>query len=174
MKEIWKPVPQFEGIYSVSNLGRVRSEARLDSLGRRNQGRIMRPRLNRYGYLHLDLRKDGKRYNLLVHKLVMLAFKGECPEDCEVNHINEDKTDNRADNLEYVTHLQNIRHGTGIARQAETTKKPVIATLPSGEEVRYPSARDAGRLLGVNSDVITHSINQKHRKTAYGMKWRYA
>lgn len=174
MNEIWKDIPGFEGLYSVSNLGRVRSEERLDTMGRRIAERIMKPNKHKDGYLQIDLRKEGKRYNVLVHRLVMLAFVGDCPEGCEINHINENKKDNRAKNLEYITHLENIRHGTGRARQEASTKKPVVGVMPGGTEVRYASATDAGKMLGVNGTVISHSIKDKRRKTAYGIMWRFA
>ena len=174
MEETWKAIPNFEGLYSVSDQGRVRSEARRDSIGRRISERIMRPNTHKDGYLQIDLRKDGKKHNVLVHKMVMLAFIGECPKGCEINHINEVKTDNRLENLEYITHLENVRHGTGIERCVESHKKPVIATMKDGSEIAYPSAKDAGDALGVNGAVIGRSIRDSRRKTAYGIKWRFA
>lgn len=172
--ERWKDIPNFEGLYSVSDQGRVRSEARLDSIGRRISERIMRPNPHKDGYWQIDLRKDGKRYNVLVHKLVMLAFVGECPSGCEINHINENKKDNRLENLEYLTHTENIRHGTGIARCIESHKKPVIAIMPDGREIRFASAKDAGAYLGVDGAIIGRAIKDERRKTAYGMMWRFA
>ena len=174
MTETWKYIPGYDGIYSVSNMGRVRSESRFDSIGRRIEERIMRQGKHKDGYAQIDLLKDGKRIKMLVHKAVMLAFVGECPDGCEVNHINEDKTDNRLENLEYITHLANTRHGTGRERAIAGIKKPVIATMPDGKEIRYASAKDAGNALGVNSDVISHTLKDKRRKTAYGIKWRFA
>lgn len=174
MTETWKYIPGYEGLYSVSDMGRIRSESRLDTVGRRITGRIMRCGKHKDGYSQIDLRKDGKRNKVLVHKAVMSAFVGECPDGCEVNHINEDKTDNRLENLEYITHLANIRHGTGKERQIQGIKKPVIATKPDGSEIRYASAKDAGRSLGVDGSIISHAITDKRRKTAYGMKWRFA
>ena len=174
MTEVWKPIPNYEGIYGVSNLGRIRSEGRIDSIGRRKQERIMRTNTHKDGYLQIDLLKDGKRNNVLVHRLVMLAFIGECPKGYEVNHINEDKADNRIDNLEYVTHVVNVRHGTGRIRQAQSTKKPVVAILPNGEIEHYESAKDAGRALGVDGSIISHAIKDERRKTAYGRIWKYA
>ena len=101
MKEIWKDIRGYEGLYRVSNLGRVISLERIDS-----RGRIWPERLiyigNDYskGYLVVKLCKDGKQKAYKVHRLVADAFIPNPENLPQVNHINEDKTDNRAENLE--------------------------------------------------------------------------
>lgn len=114
----WKPVKDYEGLYEVSSDGRVRSLDRLDRLGRKVAGRIRRHSLAGRGYPHMPLHKDQKQTGKYIHRLVAEAFLGP-REGMEVNHINGDKTDNRVENLEWVTPSQNILHSlaNGLTRR---------------------------------------------------------
>lgn len=99
-KEIWKSIPGFSD-YEVSNMGMVRSL-------KWRRIRILRPATNRLGYLCVLLYEDGKSFFLKIHKLVMLAFVGPCPDGMEVCHSDGSRTDNRLSNLRYDTHTANI------------------------------------------------------------------
>ena len=118
MKEIWKPIQGFEGLYEVSNLGRIKSIIF-------KKHKIMKPQLNNCGYAIAHLRKNNRLYQLLVHRLVAFAFvKNTNPEKyIEVNHIDECKTNNAAANLQWCTHAYNINYGTRGARQSATRRK---------------------------------------------------
>lgn len=109
LNEEWRPVVGYEDHYMVSSLGRVKSV-------KFNKERILQPQSVAHGYLQVGLTKAGKQKFFRVHTLVARAFLGECPPGYEVNHKSEtgDKTDNRADNLEYVTKSQNIRHAIDV------------------------------------------------------------
>ena len=116
MNEIWKDIPGYEGIYEVSNKGRVRSKQRL-ALGKNNCYRklpekILKERINKNGYNRVALYKNGIVKNKLVHRLVLEAFSGKS--DKIVNHINGKKTDNRIQNLEYCTYKENSIHAVDI------------------------------------------------------------
>lgn len=100
--EEWRDVPGYEGLYQVSNCGRVRSFHR--------DGCILQPSPNPKGYLNLTLSKHGVQETATVHKLVALAFIGQCPEGCEINHIDLDKSNNVPSNLEYLTKKANLLH----------------------------------------------------------------
>jgi len=121
--ESWKPVLGYEGFYEVSDQGRVRSLDRVISApGRwgqrliRYSGRVLAPRLDPGGRLRVQLSRDGVQEDRKVHRLVMRAFIGECPEGQEVCHGNGDSKDNRLINLRYDTHsaneLDKLAHGT--------------------------------------------------------------
>ena len=109
-EEIWKDVVGYEGIYQVSNLGRVKSL----NYNHTGKEKVRKLDLGRKGYYLVVLCKGGKRKAHIVHRLVMLAFIGES--DLQVNHKNGIKTDNRLENLEYCTASENIRHSfdTGL------------------------------------------------------------
>lgn len=171
MDEIWKDIPNYEGLYQISNFGQVRSIRTKDQLGRRLEPRILRPQTNKKGYKHIGLYKGDTYKHFLIHRLVAQVFIGERPTECEVNHIDENKANNRADNLKYVTHTENVRHGTGIVRRS----KAVIATLTDGSEERYVSATEASKVLGVSNQAICSAIYGRNKlKTVCGRKWRFA
>lgn len=111
--EIWKPIKGYEGLYEVSNLGRVRSLDRVDSLGRPWTGRVLRPNHNRrHNYLYVHLYRDSRRVGKRVHRLVAEAFlNAPLPDQTDTNHINGDRTDNRLANLEWMTRSENLNHG---------------------------------------------------------------
>lgn len=102
--EIWLPVVGFEAWYEVSNAGRVR---RIEG---RTAGTILKPCQRRTGYLGVHLNCDGAKSSQNVHVLVARAFHGPRPSNHEVNHKDGSKANNHADNLEYVTHLDNVMH----------------------------------------------------------------
>ena len=99
-KEVWRDIEGYEGLYQVSDQGRVKSLERKDCLGRIVKERILRPVPASNGYLVVTLYAGGKRKTLKVHRLVCQAFHKNPNNKSDVNHINEDKTDNRACNLE--------------------------------------------------------------------------
>lgn len=120
MSERWLPVPGWEGVYSVSDLGRVRSEARVlhKSDGSRQpvRERILRAVRNDRGYLLVALSRNGTRRMHAIHRLVLEAFVGPSPAGELTRHLNGDQTDNRLTNLQYGTSSENnfdtVHHGT--------------------------------------------------------------
>ena len=112
MKEIWKDIPNYEGYYQVSNLGRVRkfNNERLRSLFyKRELFKIHKQRVNSHGYYIITLRKENEIKTFSVHKLVAMAFLNHIPCGMKlvVNHKNFDKLDNRVENLEIVSNREN-------------------------------------------------------------------
>lgn len=114
----WKDIPGYEGIYQVSSDGQVKSVDRIDSAERRLKGRRLKARALNSGYLMVQLCVEGVKKAHTVHKLVARAFHGES--DKWVNHINGDKLDNRAENLEWTTPGENLTHAwaNGLRGQA--------------------------------------------------------
>lgn len=151
-EEIWRDIPDYEGLYQASNMGRIRS---LDRVVTHNyggiavkKGRILKPRPGRG---QVTLIKNGIRTYPLVSRLVYSAFYGPIPEGLQVNHINEDFTDDRLENLNLMTPKENTNWGTGITRRAKTTSaalkgkqlyeenpnaKPILEYTLSGEFVK--------------------------------------
>jgi len=126
MEEIWKDISGYEGLYQVSNLGRVRSLDRLSHYIRNGnpeaklfKGRIMKQSHTTDGYLMIYLRKGGKDKYYSVHRLVAQAFIPN-PENLPfVNHKDEVKDNNCVDNLEWCTHIYNCNYGTAIERMRQ-------------------------------------------------------
>lgn len=111
--ERWKDIPGWEGYYEVSDWGRARSVDRIiirsDGKTRRFRGKNLNPCVHDCGYQQISLRRGEIRVpKAYVHRLVMLAFVGPCPEGMEVCHNNDDPEDNRLANLRYGTHAENI------------------------------------------------------------------
>ena len=166
--ELWRPVADFEGLYEVSNLGRVRSASG------QYAGKIigMRSDYRGNGYLEVELCKNGKRSRKKVHRLVATAFlpnPGNLP---EVNHKDEDTKNNAVDNLEWIDHYGNCMYGTRNARIAEKNSKQV-EQMQNGNVVKtWPSVREASR-HGYNNSSISLCCRglATHHK---GYQWKYA
>ena len=119
MEEIWKDINGYEGLYQISNLGRVKSFYS-------GYVKILKLKITN-GYYRIGLRKNGKRKFYQIHRLVYETFIGEIPQGIQVNHINEVKTDNRLENLNLMTPKENINWGTGIQRRAEKRKGKALS-----------------------------------------------
>lgn len=159
-----KPIPGYEGLYSVSDDGRVFSHIR---------NRELKPKIDRYGYKVVTLFKDCKSHYITVHRIVAITFVPNPFSKRCVNHINEIKTDNRVDNLEWVTVKENDNHGTRNSRMSDTkSKKPVMQILPDGTVRYFKGVKDASRQTGLNRCLIADCCKGK-RKTTGNSEWRY-
>lgn len=116
MIEEWKDILGYEGKYQVSNTGRVQSL-------KHNDVKILRLSKNKGGYLLVGLGLNGIHSTKYVHRLVWEAFNGPIPEGMQVNHINEDKTDNRLENLNLMTCKENLNWGTTQERKGASYRK---------------------------------------------------
>ena len=175
MKEIWRDIKGFEGKYQVSNTGKVKS------LNYRRTGKegIMKASENEYGYLFVELCKDGKTKTCRINRLVAQAFIPNPNNLPEVNHKNEDKTDNRVENLEWCNRSYNVNYGTGIKRRAEKRRndqrisKPVISVdKVIGEILEFPSIMEASRQTGIDHRRIIDCLKGRI-KSAGGYYWHY-
>ena len=160
MAEVWKAVKGYEGLYRVSNFGRVFSI---------KNRKLLKPFISG-NYEHVNLYKGGKRWHTKVHSLVANAFVANPENKPEINHIDGDKTNNRRDNLEWVTSSENKQH----AIEHELFKqRPVIATnIESGEEIRFKSGREAARSLNVNQTSMRYVLNGRQKQSG-GYRFRY-
>ncbi len=177
MEEIWKDIPGYEGYYQVSNLGRVRSLKRLTPMPngklRKEHERIMRFSTTRCGYNIICLSKGDKKY-FSVHRLVAIAFIPN-PENLRcVNHKDENKLNNRADNLEWCTSSYNNQYGSRIERVAATNGLKVAQLDKNNNIVAiYNSAREAHRKTGINQGTINAVCSgYRGRRTAGGYNWK--
>lgn len=191
MTEEWRPVVGYDGSYEVSSMGNIRSLDRLNGRGSWIKGRLMKPAMNQKGYMRVGLSFKGKQTYYSVHRLVAQAFVTNPDDKPQVNHINENKTDNRVSNLEWVTNRENAVHGTKIQRTtanidyakkvantdyaliARKLAKAVTAThLRSGEVLGFPSMQEAQR-NGFHAGAVSRCCKGElaHYK---GYVWEYA
>ena len=177
-EEEWRDIKGYKGLYQVSSLGRVKSLGRTvaakSGSKRTIRGRILKPKANTSGYLKVVLyNSSGKIKQFFVHRLVCEAFHDNPKDKPEVNHINEEKSDNRACNLEWVTRKENSNHGTRTARSAKAQSKPVGQYTRDGKLVKvWQSAHEVQRQLGFDNSFINKASRGKV-KTAYGYVWKY-
>lgn len=119
-KEVWLPVPGYEGIYEVSNFGKVRSVTRkvTDRLGRTRTitGQIKKTWIDNGGYERVELCKFDTRVGWGLHRVVAMAFKPGYNEEQEVMHLDHNKLNNHSDNLEWGTHTENIQSTISAGR----------------------------------------------------------
>lgn len=172
--ENWMPIEGYEGIYEISDFGRVRSL----NYNKTGETRILKQAMNKDGYLIVCLCKDGKQKTVKVHRLVATAFVPNMFGLNQVNHINENKTDNRADNLMWCDIRENNVWGSRIQRVSEKEtngkcSKPVLQFSKSGEFIReWPSTHEVERVLCYSRGNISDCCLGK-RKFAYGFVWKY-
>ena len=147
MIEIWKPIPNYEELYMVSNLGRVKSVKR---------DKILKEQLNERGYLRVSLSKNNKQKIYSVHRLVMITFIGY-EEGKQVNHIDGDKTNNRLDNLEWTTQSENMKHAYDNRLVKSKRRVRKIRCIETGEI--YKSGAEASRELGYDASTILRTCH---------------
>lgn len=141
-EEIWLPVRRYEGVYEVSNLGRVR---RVLACRGATAGRIIKRHDTGDGYRRVQLcHKDVKRF-FGVHVLVAEAFLGARPRGKVPNHKNLNKADNRLDNLEWMTHKQNAAHAVANGRKGG---RPMPRTLNGNVRLKESQVSEIKRLQG--------------------------
>ena len=173
--EIWKDIKGYEGLYQVSNMGRIKS------LNYRNTGEegILRHSLDSYGYLKVTLHKNGKQKYFRIHRLVAETFIPNVNNLPEVNHIDENKENNHVENLEWCDRKYNNNYGSRNERASVSMKgkkhklKKQILCIETGEI--FDTSQDVINIMfngkGSQSNIRNHLNGQ--RKSAYGYHFKY-
>ena len=171
--ETWKDILGYEGLYQVSNLGRVKSLERAGYLGKIIKEKILKKCFNHKKYLVVNLSKKGKAKVMTVHRLVAQAFIPNPENKPEVNHMDEDKTNNRVDNLEWVTAKENSNWGSRLNRISKSKSKKIKVIYRDNTYEYWESQTIFSENFGVSvqgiNDVLTGKV-----KTCYGMRFEYA
>ena len=154
-KEIWLPIPGYEGLYEVSSQGQVRSLPRWTV-----KRRILKHHLTHDGYPRLMLSKNSLRRMFTVHRLVAVAFLGPPPDGMQVNHKDGNKLNSVLDNLEYVTGSANQRHALahGLMHKGEAHHNSRLTRAQVGEIRRRAGGGDIKRRIAKDFGMTPTSI----------------
>lgn len=168
MIEVWKDIDGYPN-YQVSNMGNVKSL----NYNKTGVERILKITKDKNGYLSVHLCKEGKVKYYLIHRLVASTFLDNPNNLPQVNHIDEDKTNNSVENLEFCTAEYNSNFGTRNERIGKTNSIPILQFSKTDELIKkWDSIADIKRELGfIQGNISTCCRGRK--KTAYGYKWKY-
>ena len=177
-KEIWKDVVGFDGLYLISNLGRIRT---LSKYNKNGYDTIMIQKC-KCEYMYVNLYKNGKLHTSRVHRLVAQAFIENPLNKPQVNHINGIKTDNRVDNLEWATRSENMKHAfrTGLVKNninsvnamRKANIKPIYQIKNGTIINEFESVSKASKYLNINENLI-YRVLSGFRKTTHHYSFRY-
>lgn len=164
MKEEWRDIKGYEGLYQVSNLGRVKALTRTVKRNGKDMHlneKILKVQKNPYGYCLVTLSSNGVEKHIMVHRLVAEAFIVKADVSFEVNHIDENKANNRVDNLEWCTH----RYNNLYKDKAKRSGQKLVGIPLSDERKRKISENNAKYWLGKNRSACTvYKIKHSHDK----------
>lgn len=172
LRESWRPVYGFSGCYEVSDLGNVRSLSRTilrrDKRKHSYPSKILKIKRSGTGYFSVQLCLLGRRYERLVHRLVLEAFVGPCPEGMECRHLNGDSGDNRLENLCWGTPIENAadqrRHGTKSRGEAHNQAKLSDVCVQRIRDAKgKQSTRELGVQYGISSSTVSRIQSGKRR-----------
>ena len=174
MEEIWKDVVGYEGLYQVSNLGRVKSLSHHCVVGWADfmsKEKILKQSTNNGGYKYVWLHKDGSKKIFKIHRLVAIAFIPNPNGFKCINHRDENRENNCVFNLEWCTHSYNNSYGTRVDKFRKKMGKVVLQYTKDGEFVKeWICMRVAERTTGIKS---IGAVCNGERKSAGGFIWKY-
>ena len=171
MEETWKDIKNYQGIYQISNLGKIKN----------NKGKLLKQFKNHKGYLTIQLSKNGDSKTYTVHRLVAQAFIPNPDNKPQINHKNCNKEDNKIDNLEWCTNNENKAHAkiNGLCKSSpkggsNLRAKKVIQYDIEGRIIRkWDCIQDIVRCFKIATGSNIIGCCKHKAKTAYGYKWEY-
>ncbi len=166
---IWKPVTGYTTIYEVSNTGQIKSLARTIKTptgARALKEKLLKLKVNNDGYVHVQLSKEGFSTSLLVHRLVAEAFLDKQTDRDHVNHKNCNKTDNRVENLEWISRSENMQHAIRMGLCCKKNRKRRVIDACKG--VTYNSIKDAAIAKNIKYHTLRKCLSGR-RKNKTGL-----
>lgn len=175
IEEIWKPIPNYEGLYEVSNKCRVRTIDHYVNNRLHNGMKIVHGRIKRLCYSKdkrpfVELSKEGINKKYPVYRVMAMAFIPNPNNLPEINHIDENPSNNNLENLEWCDRKYNINYGTRTIRSIESKYRPVIASKDGIPFMIFKSSKEAALVLNVSVSLISMAIH-KNRK-AKGLNFK--
>lgn len=192
MKEIWKDIKEYEGLYQVSNLGKIKSLGRtIERIGvkgtkfyKNYPEKLLKQTKNKKGYLTVILSKNNKNKIIRVHRIVAQTFLDLKKNGKEVNHKDGNKENNCISNLEWITHQENIIHAyknrlkkgsmLGKFGKEHNSSMQILQIDKNTNKIirTFYGCNEAERETNINRTSINKCCNKK-RKTAGGYIWKY-
>lgn len=163
-EEIWRDVVGYEGSYIVSNTGIVKSVDRFNIKNQYIKGKELTLQTNHGGYITAAMYKNGKVKVKFVHRIVAEAFIHNPDNKPYVNHLDETRDNNNVDNLEWVTHEENINYGTRTKKAAAARSLAIIAR-GNGIVKKFSSTKSAAKELGISQGNLSMVLNGKRKHT---------
>lgn len=167
MQEIWKDIKGYEGLYQVSNLGRVKSL----NYNHTKKEKILSLDHQKNGYLRVILQNKNKITRYRVHRLVAKTFISENDNSLQVNHIDGNKQNNCVTNLEWCTAKENTNHAlnNGMVKM----KRISMYDKQNNLLKKFNNIREIRKYLNIQNTTHIHDCCRGERKSAMGYKWRY-
>lgn len=166
VNEQWSDIKGYEGYYRISNTGKIYSIKSNIMLKQSNSNK---------GYHSVKLQRNGIKKTYRVHRLVAMTFIPNPTGLLEVNHIDEDKSNNLVTNLEWMSHTDNVNHGTRNSRASDSLKianaRPIVAIFKNGVTKTYGSASQCAKLLGLSAGNI-NSVIRGTRNHTHGIRFQ--
>ena len=157
-KEVWRSIPNYEGIYEASNFGRVRRLARVNLYGRKLKGMVVKGSVLKSGYLTVNMSKNGKKKTTYVHKIIAVSFLNHtsCGYKVVVDHIDNNKLNNNADNLQLISQREN-------ASKDSSNKTGFLGVLKNGDMFQS-RIRINGRITNLGTFNTPELANKAYLK----------
>lgn len=155
MEEIWKDIPEYEGLYQASNLGRIRSIRRYGTAGG-----ILKGEIDDDGYIRIPLSKNNIHRKFKAHRLVFMAFCPTGDPKLQINHKDGNKKNNKLENLEWCTASYNTIHSYINGLNKTRGIKVIVIDKKSNEKKEYKSYRAASLDIGRNKGYISGQISK--------------
>lgn len=178
MEEIWKDIPNYEGIYQASTLGNIRSLGFTHEINnqwgstciRHKKGRVLKQHINTAGYYSVQLCKDGMTKRMMTHRLIAITFLLNPENKREVNHKDSNRLNNNLNNLEWVTSKENTNHYIKLGRKrflVGTNTHNSVLTEDVVKQIFLSelSAEKLSKILNINKGTIA-SVKQ-------GINWKW-